>query len=168
MSAKLQKETVKTDPKEMMRTQPQSFLAPFADMERWVEEAFRKPLFGSSWLPRMKFPEFMEGMVSPSVDIFEEGNHVVVKAEIPGITKDDIELHLTDNTITISGEKKTEEKIDRKDFYRLERSVGSFSRQLRLPADIQVDKAKATFKDGILEVTIPKSTTEKAKKITIE
>ena len=167
MSAKLNKETMKKEPKEMTVVEPQRFLAPFEDMERWFEEAFRRPFFGPSWLPRLKFPEIM-GEVSPSVDIFEDDNDVVVKAEVPGTRKEDIELNLTEDTITISGHKKEEEKVEKKDFYRLERSFGSFTRKLRLPTDILTDKAKASFKDGVLEVRIPKSPTAKSKKIPID
>ena len=168
MTAKLNKDTAKKEPREMAVVEPPRFLAPFEDMERWFEEAFRRPFFGPSWMPRLKVPEIMGGDVSTSVDIFEEGDTVVVKAEVPGMRKDDIEVNLTEDTITISGQKNAEEKVEKKDFYRLERSFGSFYRKLRLPADIQTDKAKASFKDGVLEVRIPKSPLSKTKKITID
>ena len=71
-------------------------------------------------------------------------------------------LNLTEDTVTISGEKKQEEKVEKKDYYRLERSYGTFTRSFRLPKEVQTDKAKATFKDGVLEVKVPK--TEEAKK----
>ncbi len=152
----------KQESKELVKSEPSRVLAPFEEMERWFEDVFRRPFssLGPSWLPRMRFPELEE--ISPVVDIFEEGDDVVVKAEIPGIKKDDIDVSLTDNTITISGEKKKEEKVEKKNYYRLERSYGSFTRTFRLPAEVQSDKAKARFKDGILEIRIPK--TEEAKK----
>ena len=103
MSAKLNKEPMKKEPREMTVVEPQRFLAPFEDMERWFEEAFRRPFFGPSWLPRLKLPEIM-GEISPTVDIFEDANDVVVKAEVPGIRKEDIELNVSEDTITISGE----------------------------------------------------------------
>jgi HSP20 family protein len=168
MSAKLNKETTKKEPREMTVVETPRFLTPFEDMERWFEEAFRRPFFGPSWMPRLKLPEVMGGEVSTSVDIFEEGDNVVVKAEVPGLKKDDIEVNLTEDTITITGQKKSEERVERKDYYRLERSFGSFTRKLRLPADIQTDKAKATFRDGVLEVRIPKAPSAKAKKIIID
>ncbi|HLO27459.1 MAG TPA: Hsp20/alpha crystallin family protein [Geobacteraceae bacterium] len=167
MSAKLNKEAVKREPRELTVSEPHRFLTPFEDMERWFEEAFRRPFLGPSWMPRIKLPEIM-GEVSPSVDIFEDGNNVVVKAEVPGMKKEEIEVNLTQDTITISGHKKEEEKVEKKDFYRLERTFGSFTRKLRLPSDILTDKAKATFKDGVLEVRIPKSPTARAKKIAID
>jgi HSP20 family protein len=106
----------------------------------------------------------------PTVDIFEDGNDVVVKAELPGMKKDDIEVNISDDVITISGEKKTEDKVEKKDYYRLERSFGAFTRTLQLPAETQTDKAKASFKDGILEVRIPKTTAavQKVKKVTVD
>jgi HSP20 family protein len=86
----------------------------------------------------------------------------VVKAELPGMKKEDIDVSLTEDTITISGEKKKEEKIEKKDYYSLERSYGSFKRSFSLPAEVQTEKASAKFKDGVLEIRIPK--TEEAKK----
>ncbi|HEB76058.1 MAG TPA: Hsp20/alpha crystallin family protein [Nitrospirae bacterium] len=152
----------KKESKELVRSEPSRMLAPFEEMERWIEDVFRRPfsLLGPTWFPSLRFPEIEE--VSPVVDIYEEGDDVVVKAEMPGIKKDDVDVSLTENSITISGEKKKEEKVERKNYYRLERSYGSFSRTFRLPAEVQSDKAKAKFKDGVLEVRIPK--TEEAKK----
>ena len=100
--------------------------------------------------------------ISPTVDIFEEGGDVVVKAELPGMRKEDIDVKLTENTVTISGEKKKEEKIEKKNYYRMERSYGSFTRAFSLPAEVQTDKAKAQFAEGILQIRVPK--TEEAKK----
>lgn len=151
----------------------QRIRSPFEEMERWFEEAFRRPFFAPAWMERFRFPElrFPEpGEISPSVDIFEDGNDVVVKAEIPGISKENLDVNITEDMITISGEKKAEEKVERKDYHRIERSFGSFTRRLRLPVEIQADKARATFRDGVLEVRIPKSEAakEKVKKITVE
>jgi len=114
-------------------------------------------LFGSL-APRLRAEQ---EVISPAVDIFEEGDDLVVKAELPGINKENIEVKVTDDYITISGEKKKEEKIEKKDYYRYERSYGSFSRTFRLPVDVQTDKAKAKFENGVLEIRIPK--TEEAK-----
>ncbi len=152
----------KQESKELVRSEPSRVLAPFEEVERWFEDVFRRPfsLLGPSWLPRLRFPEMEE--IAPVVDIYEEGDDVVVKAELPGIKKEDVDVSLTDNTITISGEKKKEEKVEKKNYYRLERSYGSFTRTFRLPAEVQSDKAKAKYKDGVLEIRIPK--TEEAKK----
>ncbi len=102
------------------------------------------------------------GEIAPSIDIFEEGDDVVVKAELPGMKKEDIEVNLSDDSITIAGEKKKEETVERKGYYRHECSYGSFARSFGLPSEVRPDEAKAEFKDGILEIRIPK--TEEAKK----
>ncbi len=149
---------------EVARVEPKVLPSPFEEMERWFDELMRRPFsfFGPSWFPRVRMPEFEE--ISPSVDIYEEGDDVVVKAELPGMKKDDIEVTITDDTITISGEKKREEKVEKKNYYRYERSFGSFTRSFRIPVDVQTDKAQASFKDGVLEIKIPK--TEEAKRRT--
>jgi len=147
---------------------PLDWLAPFRRMEELFEDFFRRP-FGRPWWPSM--PRLFEGIEpSPSVDIFEEGDDIVVKTELPGMTKDDIEVNIAENRITLSGEKKKEEKVEKKDYYRLERSYGSFSRSFDLPTEVQTDKAKASFKNGVLEVRIPKTeeAKKKLKKIVIE
>jgi len=148
--------------------QPSKWLSPFERMEDMFESFFRRP-FGRPFLPSL--PKWFEEMEpSPSADIFEEGDDVVVKTELPGMEKDNIDINLTDNTITISGEKKKEEKVEKKNYYHLERSYGSFSRSFSLPSEVQADKAKATFKNGLLEVRIPKTeeAKKKAQKIKIE
>ena len=170
----------KKENKDVAPVESKKSLIPFDDMERWFEDFFRRPLGMEHWfddaLRRPFFPPAWRSRlrselaeVSPTVDIFEDGDNVVVKAEMPGIDKENIDISLTEDTITIAGEKKFEEKIEKKDFYRLERSSGSFSRTLRLPAGVQTDKAKASFKNGVLEVTLPKTAQakEKVKKIKV-
>ncbi len=145
----------------------QKFSSSFQEMEQMFEDFFQRRFFMPSWMPRLKFPELTE--VSASVDMFEEGNDLVIKAEIPGMKKDEISIDFSGDTITISGEKKSEERTERKDYHRVERSFGSFSRKLRLPVEIQIDRSQASFKDGVLEIRMPKSETEKQKvrKITV-
>lgn len=170
MGGKEPKDMTKREAKELIVPESRRFVSPFEEMERWFEDAFKTPFF-TPWMSRPRFPEFRElREFSPSVDIFEDGNDVVVKAEIPGMSKDEIELNITDDIITISGEKKSEEKTEKKGYFRLERSHGSFCRSLTLPVETQTDKAKATFKDGVLEVRIPKSEAakQKVKKIRID
>ncbi|MBI4690639.1 MAG: Hsp20/alpha crystallin family protein [Nitrospirae bacterium] len=151
----------KKESKEVAKVEPSRAISPFDDMEKMFDEFFRRPfpLIGPSWWPRFGIER---EDISPTVDIFEEDNDVVVKAELPGMKKEDIDVNITDNTITISGEKKKEEKVEKKNYYRVERSYGSFTRTFRMPSEVQSDQAKASFKDGVLEVKIPK--TEEAKK----
>ena len=160
----------KKESKEVVKAEPAHAISPFEEMEKRFEEFFRRPfsMLGPSWFPAIRMPEI--GEVSAKVDIFEEGNDVVVKAELPGMKKEDLDVNLTDDTITVSGEKKKEEKIEKKDYYRVERSYGSFTRSFRLPKEVQSDKAKANFKDGVLEIRVPKTeeAMKKEKKVMIE
>lgn len=150
----------KSEKKELETYRPMGWLSPIERMDEMFDEFFRRPL-GRPLLSR--FPRIMEEIApSPSVDIFEDKDDIVLKTELPGMTKDDIEINLSEDMITLSGEKKQEEKIEKKNYYRHECSYGSFKRSFKLPAEVQSDKAKASFKNGILEVRIPK--TEEAKK----
>ncbi len=146
--------------KDVARVEP-SILSPFSEFERLFDEVMRRPfsLFGSL-MPRLKVET---EVISPAVDIYEEGDELILKAELPGINKEDIEVKVTDDYITISGEKKKEEKVEKKDYYRYERSYGSFSRTFRLPLEVQTDKAKAKFENGVLEIRIPKTEEAKSK-----
>lgn len=142
--------------------------SPFAEMERVFDDLFQRRFLTPSWLPDLRLPDF--GDLSPSVDMFEERDDLIIKAEIPGMQKKDISIDFAGDVITISGEKKSEERTERKDYFCVERSFGSFSRRLRLPVEVQIDKAHALFKDGVLEIRMPKSEGEKKKirKITVE
>lgn len=138
-------------------------------MERMFDEFFKRPfsslLSRTPWLH--SFPE-ME-VAAPNVDVYEEGDKVVVKAEVPGIAKENLEVTFKDNILTISGEKKKEEKVEKKNYFQMERTYGSFSRSVYLPTEVKSEEASATFKDGILEIVIPKTeeSKESVKKITI-
>ena len=99
---------------------------------------------------------------APAVDLYEGEDEVVIKAEVPGMDKGDLKIDLTDSMLTISGEKKKEEDVKEETYTYSERSYGSFTRSLHLPCAVKSKKAKATFKNGILEVKFPK--TEEAKK----
>ena len=92
----------------------------------------------------------------------------MVKAELPGLGKEDVEVDVSDNVLTISGEKKSQEKVERKDYHRIERTYGSFSRSIRLPGEVVTEQAKASFENGVLEIRIPKTEAAKQKKRKIE
>lgn len=150
------------------RNELQKYLSPLTEMERMFDDFFQRRFLTPSWFPSLRLPDF--GDVSPSVDMFEEGDDLIIKAEIPGMKKNEISINFADDIVTISGEKKTEEKTERKDYYRVERSFGSFSRKLRLPVEIQIDKTHALFNEGVLEIRMPKSEAakKKVKKIAVE
>lgn len=98
---------------------------------------------------------------TPRVDVTEDKNNLYVHAEIPGVDKKDIKINVVGDELTISGEKKSEEKDENKNYFRIERSGGSFSRSFTLPAEVVIDKIEAEYKDGVLNITLPK--TEEAK-----
>lgn len=104
---------------------------------------------------------------TPSVDVYETEKDLVVKAELPGLTSKDVEITLTDDTLTIRGEKKESEEVKGENYYRKETRYGSFHRSIRLPVQVKKEDIKASFKDGILEIRLPKAE-EKAKGIKIK
>lgn len=159
----------KSESKGLVKARPARMVSPFEAMERRFEEFFRRP-FSMMGFPWWSGLEAAEGEIAPSVDIYEEGGDVVVKSELPGMKKEDIEVNLTEDSITISGEKKKEEKVEKKGYYRLERSYGSFTRSFGLPSEVRTEDAKAKFKDGILEIRIPKTeeAKRKARKVSID
>ncbi len=139
------------------RTLERRILSSINEMERMMDDIFHRPFFGAGTSPFRQLSHEIGtfGEITPSVDIYEEKGEVVVKAELPGIKREDVSVKLVDNNLIIAGEKKTEEKVERKDFLRLERSYGSFNRTLSLPEGIDAENIKANFKDGVLEVRVP-------------
>ncbi|MEW6719264.1 MAG: Hsp20/alpha crystallin family protein [Thermodesulfobacteriota bacterium] len=146
-----------------------SAVSPFEDFEKRFEEFWHRPfeMMRAPWWPWWGEREYE---VSPTVDIYEDGDHVVLKAEIPGMKKEDIHVDITEKTVTISGEKHKEEKVERKDYYHHERSYGSFARTFHLPWEVKTDKVEAHFKDGILEVRAPKTeeAARKSRKVVVQ
>ena len=105
---------------------------------------------------------------APRVNVVEEEQTISVSAELPGLEEKDVELTLTDGALTIQGEKKSESVEKGHGFYRSERLYGSFHRTVALPTEVDADKAEATFKHGVLTVTLPKTAQAKAKKIPVK
>jgi HSP20 family protein len=103
----------------------------------------------------------------PSVDIKETKDEFVMMAEVPGMSKDDIKINISENTLTIKGEKKEEKKEDDHNYHRVERRYGTFQRSFTLPTQIQGSKVKAAYKDGVLTITMPKKEEVKPKEIPI-
>ncbi|UCC99493.1 MAG: Hsp20/alpha crystallin family protein [Phycisphaerales bacterium] len=104
----------------------------------------------------------------PAIDVAEEGDTILVRAEVPGCKADDIEISVYGNTLTISGDKKFEEEKKEKGYYHVESSYGSFRRELTLPTDVDPEKINAVCKDGVLSVTLPKAATAKAVKVKVK
>ena len=103
------------------------------------------------------------GMWNPAVDLYEKDDHFVIKAELPGVDKNDIKVDLKDRVLTLSGERSYDKEVKEENYYRKER----FQRAFRLPADVDSEKIKAEFKDGVLQVEVPKPDETKAKQVTI-
>jgi HSP20 family protein len=104
----------------------------------------------------------------PQVDVIDRDAEVVIKAEVPGVDRKDLSVTVTDDTVTIRGEKKREEKVEKGDYYRCEIERGEFVRTVALPAGVDGAKARATFKDGVLELSLPKSEKVKRHNVTID
>jgi len=105
---------------------------------------------------------------SPAVDVEEREDAYVVEAELPGLTKDDVKISVEGNILTIQGEKKQEKTNKDRDYYRSERSYGSFMRTFTLPASVRTDKVEAGYKNGVLTVTVPKAEEAKPKSIEVK
>lgn len=136
---------------------PARALSPFEEFDRMFEGFFPR-----SWMRPLQWerPPFSElahmELKLPKVDIIDREDEVVLKAEIPGVKKEDIEVSVDENTVTLRGKTSYEEKEEKGNYYRSEIRRGSFSRTIALPRDVDASKAKARFKDGILELTLPK------------
>ena len=112
--------------------------------------------------------EDREGFWTPILDIEESNGNIVVKAEIPGMEKDEIKVSVRNNMLSISGERKQESETKDKTFHRIERSYGKFSRTITLPSEVDANKIKAAYKDGVLNITLPKPESMKPKQIEVE
>ena len=124
-------------------------------------------IFARTFAPARTVDENCDCVWRPVVDIYEEEHGVALKAELPGIDKNDISIDVKDRVLTLSGERSEESKTEEKKFYRRERTYGKFQRVFTLPEGVNADEIKADFKDGVLKVHIPKAKVEEPKKITI-
>jgi HSP20 family protein len=105
---------------------------------------------------------------NPKVDIFEEEDHIVMVAELPGVEKDKIAIDVTGRVLTVKGERSSDNEIKEDNFYRRERSYGKFKRSFTLPDETNSEKIKAAYKDGVLTLNIPKPASSKTKQITVQ
>ncbi|UCG91836.1 MAG: Hsp20/alpha crystallin family protein [candidate division WOR-3 bacterium] len=143
--------------KKMRRWEPFRELVSLRDdMDRLFRSFFGGPL------------EEVEGFWAPVIDIEEDNDSYYVRAEVPGIKKEEIKISVRGNALSLSGERKQESETKNKTFHRVERSYGRFKRTISLPSEIDAEKVKATYKDGILTVTLPKPESTKPKEIEVE
>lgn len=156
--------------------------SPFALMRRMAEDMDR--LFDSfgfgrtgllplhrSWLDDDTFPTTgtQQALWTPQVEMLERGDKLVVRADLPGLRREDVNVEVDDGTLTISGERKQEHEENREGFYRSERSYGQFYRSIPLPDGVDADQVDASFRDGVLEVsfTAPREQRRQARRISI-
>ncbi len=111
---------------------------------------------------------FGKGVWTPAVDILETNDAVIVKAELPGVDRDRIGVDVKDGILTLHGERRFEKDVKEENYHRIERSYGTFHRSFSMPSSVEQDKISARFKDGVLEVTLPKREKEKPKQIKVD
>jgi HSP20 family protein len=151
---------------QVTETHPVHALTPLQEMERLFDTFSRR-----SWLRpwRFEWPSFPETAFNgriPNVDVIDDENEIVVRAEVPGVEKKDLDISVGEDSVTIKGSTRHEEKETKGDYYRHEITSGAFSRTVGLPAAVDGAKAKADFKNGVLNLTLPK--VEKAKRHTVK
>jgi HSP20 family protein len=142
--------------KEDQMPQRHSALTAFDEMDRWFDDVFPRnwmqPFFRRGW-PDL---EMAFGGKMPRIDVIDRETEVVVRAELPGVAKEDLEVSLSDNLLTLTAKTRHEETEEQGRYHRREITSGELQRSVRLPADVEGDKAKASFKDGVLELIAPK------------
>jgi HSP20 family protein len=146
----------------MVRWEPFHNLVSIQDrMNRIFDEAFRGQRTGEEddWA--------LGGNWAPAVDIYEQGDNIVLKAELPGIDAKDVDIRVENNVLSLRGERKFANEVKREDYHRVERAYGSFSRSFTLPNVVDTDRIKADYKDGVLQVTLPQKEEAKPKQISI-
>jgi HSP20 family protein len=126
------------------------------EMDRTFDRMFRD--FGvrrRSWISRNPFsPREREGLWSPRVEAFQKADRFIVRADLPGLKKDDVQVDVTENAVTIHGERREEHEEEREGYYHTERDYGQFSRTIPLPEGVITDSAQASFKNGVLEISM--------------
>ena len=164
------KEGKKEGKQELKKAGPAQALSPFEEMDRLFENYFKHGWLHPFRWARPSWDELaipFEGKM-PSVDVVDRDDEVIVKAEVPGVDKKDLDISVTDNTVSIKGSTSHEEKEEKGDYYRREISRGSFSRVVSLPAEVDAAKASSKFKDGVLELTLPKMKKSKRHTVKVE
>jgi HSP20 family protein len=133
--------------------------------------SFRRPLsrmFDDFFLPRTTTEDgSLAWGWNPVVDIYDNEDNIVIKAELPGVSKKDIEIDIKDRVLTLKGERSAENEVKEDNYYRRERTYGGFERSFTLPANVDPDKIKADYNDGVLKIEVPKPEDQKPKQITV-
>ena len=138
-------------------------LRELGELERRFEDIFGRPFLPAVW---RRLPMEERGW-APPIEVFEKEDKYVVKAELPGMKEEDIDVSVIGDTLTVKGERKAESEVKEEDYYCCERSYGSFFRSIALPSNVDAKKIEASFEDGVLEVSLPKAAEVKPKKISV-
>jgi HSP20 family protein len=133
-------------------------------MRRRFEDEIARPFIRAIW---EHIPEDVKGW-SPSIDVFEKGDNFVVKVELPGMKQEDIDVSVSEDTLTIQGERKQESSTKDEDYYRSEIAYGSFHRGIALPSSVDAKNIEAVYEDGILRVTLQRAAGAKPKKVNVQ
>lgn len=140
---------------------------PFSELENLQKEMNR--LFDFSFARRpWGDSTLLGGQWSPAIDVYDSKDNILVKADLPGLTKDEIEVSIENDNLVIKGEKKKDTEVKEENYYKTERFYGSFYRTVELPAQVETDKVDAKYEDGVLSLTLPKKEDAKPKQITID
>ncbi|UCD48231.1 MAG: Hsp20/alpha crystallin family protein [Deltaproteobacteria bacterium] len=142
------------------------WLDPFRDLSS-IQERMNQIFEDALARSRGREEGLRSGMWTPAVDIYESNDSVVVKAELPGVEKDQISVEVKDGILSLRGERKFEKEVKEESYHRIERSYGSFQRSFSLPVSVDQEKVTAQFKNGVLEVTLPKKEQAKPKQIQV-
>ena len=163
------KTSKKEEQKGLLRRSPGG-LASFEDRERWFDDMVaRRWMRPFKWgIPEFsEFPSPFEGRY-PKVDVIDRENEIVVRAELPGVAKEDLDVSMAENSLTIRASSHHEKKEEEGEYFRREMSRGEYQRTLAIPDNINEEGVQATFKDGILELKLPKAESSKRRKIDVE
>ena len=131
-------------------------------MQHRINHLLNEPFFNNGEDENLRM-----GTWYPAVDMFDDDDKIVIKAELPGMDKKDISVDVENRVLTLSGERNYDKEVKEENYYRRERATGRFKRAFNLPADVDSDNIKADFKDGVLKVEIPKPEEQKPKQITV-
>ena len=156
--SKVAKLKPETERKEVRKVEPTRTLTPFEEIDQYFES-----LFPRGWLRpfRWEWPTLNEAAVPfggklPKVDVIDREKEVLVRAEVPGVEKDKLDISVTETSVTIKGTSHHEEKEEKGEYYRCETTHGEFARTVALPAEVDSEHTKAKYKDGVLEIKLPK------------
>jgi HSP20 family protein len=142
---------------------------PFRELERDLEEMGRRfeEIFGIPFFPVAWKRAPIRRAWSPPMEVFEKEDKYVVRAELPGMKREEIEVSIVEDTLTIKGEKKAESEVKEEGYYLCERCYGSFERSISLPTAVETGKAEASYENGVLEISLPKVPEVKPRKIEV-